>query len=130
MAKKKEVKEEGQEKKEGGEPMQRAAAQAIQSYFTKDINEQIGDMTDEVMYARLRALEMSDYWIAILRYNNLRLLNSQSALNTMDPVQNPTAIGRQQGAMMGIVDLQNAIIMLVESEREAQKETREIQDTF
>ena len=126
-AKKKEVKEE---KKITQEEFQQSAAQAINSYFTKEVNENVNEMTNDRMFAILRQLEQSEYWFAILRYNNLRLLNSQSALNTLDPVVNPSAISRQQGAMMGMVDLQNAIITMVESEKVAEKEAREISETF
>ncbi len=128
--KKPEPEKEDVEKKPTEQQFQQSAAQAIQSYFTKDINDKVNEMTNDVMYARLRQLETSDYWTAILRYNNLKLLNSQSALNSMDPVQNPTAISRQQGAMMGLVDLQNSIIIMVEAEKAAQREMSEIEETF
>jgi hypothetical protein len=112
------------------EQMQQSAAQAIQAYFTREINEEVRDMTNDVMFMKLRNLEQSEYWVAILRYNNLRLLNAQSALNTLDPVTYPSAISKQQGAMMGLVDLQNAIIQMVEGERAAAKEMKEINEEF
>ena len=131
MAKKKiEKAEEVKGAKQDPGQTQRAAAQAVQSYFTKEVNDAVGEMADDVMWAKLRQLETSEYWIAVLRYNNLRLLNAQSALNTMDPVQNPSAISRQQGAMMGLVDLQNSIIIMVEDEKEDEKEDQEIAETF
>lgn len=131
--KKKEVKKGEDIKKEEGvtpEQMQQSAAQAVQSYFTREVNEIIQELTNDKMFALLRQLEQSEYWWAILRYNNLRLLNSQSALNTLDPVVNPSAMSRQQGAMMGLCDLQNAIITMVAAEKAAAKEIGEIEETF
>lgn len=128
----KEVKKEEVKEKEVPTPeqMQQSAAQAIQSYFTREINEEVRDMTNDVMFMKLRNLEQSEFWIAILRYNNLRLLNAQSALNTIDPVTYPSAISKQQGAMMGLVDLQNAIIQMVEAEKLAAQETEDITNSF
>ena len=132
--KKKTVKKgEDIEKKEEGvtpEQMQQSAAQAVQSYFTKEVNETIQELTNDRMFALLRQLEQSEYWWAILRYNNLRLLNSQSALNTLDPVVNPSAMSRQQGAMMGLCDLQNAIITMIAAEKAAAKEIGDIEESF
>lgn len=108
------------------EQLQQSAAQAVQGYFTKEVNEGLQELTNDRMFALLRQLEQSEFWYAILRYNNLRLLNSQSALNTLDPVVSPSAISRQQGAMMGLCDLQNAIITMVAAEQAAQDEMREI----
>ena len=87
-------------------------------------------MTNDVMFALLRQLEGSEYWIPLLRYNNLRLLNAQSAINSMDPMTQGSTMRLQQGCMMGIVDLQNAIITMVEAEKEAEREAREIAETF
>lgn len=110
------------------EQLQQAAAQAIQSYFTKEINDAVHEMTNDRMFSLLRELEQSEYWHAILRYNNLRLLSAQSALNTLDPVTYPSAISKQQGAMMGVCDLQNAIITMVEAEKAAREEMNAINE--
>ena len=112
------------------EQMQMAAAQMIQGYFTREVNDQVRDMSNDMMQKKLRELEGSEYWIAILRYNNLRLLNAQSAINTIDPISNPSAIRRLQGTMEGLVDLQNGIIQMAMSERAVQEETESILETF
>ena len=110
--------------------MMQAVAQAVNQYFTPAVNAKMSDMTSDHMFLLLRELENTDYWYAILKFNQLRLLSAQSALNSLDPVANPTAISRQQGAMMGVTDLQGAIITMVAAEKEAAKEMREIDDNF
>lgn len=126
MTTKKKAKEEKKEEEVDSGQIQQAAAQVVQKYFTKDVNEAIQRMSNDEMFTLLRQVEATPYWTAILRYNNLRMLSAQSALNTLDPVTNPTAIGRQQGAMMGLCDLQNAIITMIEAEIAAQKEMDEM----
>lgn len=109
-------------KKINPEQGQQIATQYIQEYFTKEVNNRISEMTNERMFTLLRQLEQSEFWYAILRYNNLRLLTAQSALNSLDPVTSPSAISRTQGSAIGLCDLQNAVIQLVEMEKDAIKE--------
>jgi hypothetical protein len=84
----------------------------IKDYFTKDIDNRIRELSDGEMEALLRELEDSPFWIAILKYNNDRLRFAQDGLITGDPFKEPTLMARNQGIMMGITDLQNAVIML------------------
>ena len=93
-----------------------------QSYFTREVEAKMADLTDEDMLRSLRNLEQSEYWIAILRYNQQRLRQSQSAIFVADPVKDPTNISRHQGIMLGLSDLQNAVVMLVQ---EAERTSRE-----
>ena len=103
---------------------------ALTSYFTPEINRSIAEVTDDQMWDTLRRLEESEYWFAILKYNNKRLLVAQSLVNSLDPVKEPTSIGRTQGVMTGIVDLQNAVIQLVEAEKVAADEAERIRTQF
>ena len=112
------------------EQFEQSAAQAIQNYFTREVNDQIRDMTMDVMYTKLRQLEVSEYWIAILKYINQRLLNAQSAINTIDPITNPSMIRKLQGNMEGLIDLQNCVIIMVESEKSAEEEAKAISENF
>jgi hypothetical protein len=112
------------------ESMMQAVAQAVNEYFTPEVNAKMSDMTQDHMFLVLRELEGTEYFTAILKFVQLRLLAAQSALNSLDPVANPTAISRQQGAMMGVTEIQNAVITMVASEREAAKEMREINENF
>ena len=45
----------------------------IQDYFTADVNDRIRDISEQEMLKKLRNLEQSDYWIAILKYNQIRI---------------------------------------------------------
>lgn len=122
------AKKKESEEKVTAEQVQQAVAQAAQAYFTPQVNAEINELSDERMFDILRGLEQSEFWYALLRYNNKRLLVAQSLINSIDPVQQPTAISRTQGVMTGIVDLQNAIIQLVESEKAAVANAKEISD--
>lgn len=92
-------------------------------YYTAEIERQIREMSEEEMFRTLGNLEETPFWIAILKYNALRTLYSQSALNSGDPFKDPTSIARNQGVMLGISDLQNAIISIVMDKREAKKQS-------
>ena len=89
-------------------------------YFTQEIESKIRAMSDEEMFKLLYQLEQSEYWIAIMRYNQIRSSYTQSAILAADPVREPTAIARNQGIMMGLADLQNAIIMLWQEKNKSQ----------
>lgn len=93
-----------------------------QEYFTVEIENKIREMSDTQMQQSLASLEQSEFWIAILRYNQMRLQMSQSALFQGDPVKEPTMMTRQQGIMLGISDLQNAVISLVQDREDKAKE--------
>lgn len=69
-------------------------------------------MPQEEMFRELVALEGSRLWIAILKYTQIRLHISQGAIMSADPHKDPTLIARHQGIMLGLSDLQNAVIML------------------
>jgi hypothetical protein len=90
-------------------------------YFTKEIDEQVRNMTDEDMFKLLYNLEQSEFWIAILRYNQIRSSYTQSVVLSADPVKDPTLIARNQGIMLGLADLQNAVIMLWQEKQKVQQ---------
>lgn len=84
----------------------------VREYFTDAINEQVNGMSLPEMADLLKGLPQSRIWIAVLKYNQERLLYSQSILFSADPFKNPTDMARQQGVMLGLSDLQNAVIEL------------------
>lgn len=81
-------------------------------YFTQEIEDAVRTMTDEEMFKLLSQLEQSEYWTAILRYSQIRSSYTQSAILGADPVTHPTMIARNQGIMIGLSDMQNAVITL------------------
>ena len=89
-------------------------------YFTKEINDQVNNMSDEDMFKLLYQIEQSEYWIAMLRYNQIRSSYTQSVVLSADPVKDPTLIARNQGIMLGLADLQNAIIIMWQEKQKAQ----------
>ena len=99
--------------------------QIPQQYFTAEIEDKIRNLSEEDMYKNLSNLEQSEFWIAILKYNQIRLSMSQSALFAGDPVKEPTMMTRQQGIMLGLSDLQNAVITIVQNKEQAAKEDAE-----
>lgn len=93
----------------------------IRSYFTEEIDSKISGMTNEEMTNLLKSLINLPEWIAILKYNQGRLRFAQDFLFTADPAKDPTNIARNQGVMMGISDLQNAVISLDFASKKANK---------
>lgn len=89
-------------------------------YFTQDIEDKVRAMNDEEMFKLLAQLEQSEFWIAMLRYNQIRSSYTQSAILSADPVKDPTLIARNQGIMIGLSDLQNAVIMLWQEKQKVQ----------
>jgi len=103
--------------------------QIPQQYFTAEIEDKIRNLSEEDMYKTLSNLEQSEFWIAILKYNQIRLSMSQSALFAGDPVKEPTMMTRQQGIMLGLSDLQNAVITIVQNKEQAAEEDAEDKGT-
>lgn len=101
----------------------------VRGYFTKEVEDQIAAMSDDGMLSLLRELETTPYWFAILKYNQSRLRVAQDSLLFADPVKEPSMISRSQGVMIGISDLQNAVIILKmelqKREAEVNKEEKE-----
>lgn len=108
------------------EQVQQAAAMAIGNYFTPDLNARINEMTDSQMVDALGLLEESPFWIAILKYNNHRLLMAQTTINSLDPNVQATAMARTQGIMTGLIDLQNVVISLVTTKTQMENEAEEM----
>ncbi len=106
--------------------MQPVQVNDARSYFTPEVNRIMHEMSEEEMLQELTNLEGTRVWYAILKYNQIRLGYSQSALFAGDPFKEPTNMARNQGIMLGVSDLQNAIIILkkeaIQAEREATEE--------
>ena len=84
----------------------------IKEYFTDDVRTQVREMSNEDMRTLLKELEGTPTWFAILKYNQERISTVQNSFLSLDPVKEPTKIARYQGAITGMLDLQDAILNL------------------
>ena len=99
-----------------------------QDYFTQEVDTLIREMPEKEMLRELLVLEGTRSWIAILKYNQIRLSQSQTAIFSGDPIKEPTNMIRNQGIMLGISDLQNAVIMLKQERAEEAEEANKAKD--
>ena len=84
----------------------------IKNYFTKDIQDQIRNMTNEDMLMHLKALEGTPLWFAILKYTQNRTAVMQSSFLSLDPLKEASKISQYQGIVTGMLDLQDAVLNL------------------
>lgn len=84
----------------------------IKNYFTEDVRENIRGMSNSDMRDLLKALEGTPTWFAILKYTQERIAVIQDSFLVMDPTKEPTKISRYQGAITGMLDLQDAVLSL------------------
>jgi hypothetical protein len=94
----------------------------LSNYFTEDVLKQIRTMTNDEMNGTLKELEQSVFWIPILKYLQSRMSIAQNSLYTLDPFKDQTAIARTQGVLLGMVDLQEMVIMLNNKDKEVENE--------
>ena len=92
--------------------MKKETTNDIQNYFTDEIREQINGMSSADMKDILKGLEGTPIWIAILKYTQERIGTVQGSFLSLDPVKEPTKIARYQGAITGMLDLQDAVLNL------------------
>ena len=102
---------------------------SAKEYFTKEIEEAIRSMSEQEMFNQLISLEGTPLWIALLKYNQIRLSHCQSAIFSGDPFKEPTSLARNQGIMLGLSDLQNAVIMLKHEKQQEAAEKAETEGT-
>jgi len=92
----------------------------VQEYFTEEIRKKISEMSEEEMVRELLKLEKTKTWIAILKYVEARASTAQSAIVGGHPIKDPETMLRNQGILLGVYDLSNAVILL-KNERENQE---------
>lgn len=97
---------------------QQRDAEMFNRYFTPEFLQKVRELSHDDMVNLLKELEDTPYWTAIVKYNNQRSSLIQQQVLVMDPVQNPTQIARNQGTVIGLLDLQNAVIALVSESKE------------
>ena len=84
----------------------------IKNYFTDDIRATIRGISNEEMKNALKSLEGTPVWFAILKYTQDRIGVIQDSFLTLDPAREGTKMARYQGAITGMLDLQDAVLSL------------------
>ena len=104
----------------------------IKNYFTKDIRDSIREMSNSDMNNLLKSLEGTPTWFAILKYTQDRIAIVQDSFLVIDPVKEPSKISQYQGAITGMLDLQDAVLSLKFESKKAEnpkyKEEKQIED--
>jgi hypothetical protein len=109
-------------KKEKEEEKKEQPASNVRSYFTKEINALMVEMTLKEMESLLKEMISTRQWIAILKYVNTRTLLLDSQLRSTNPTADPHTISWAQGAMAGIYDIENYVIDLNASKQGGEDE--------
>jgi hypothetical protein len=84
----------------------------VRSYFTKEITDQMAEMSMKEMESLMKELPLSRSWIAILKYTSMRTPLLDATLRGTDPVKDPSKISWAQGAMAGLCDIETYVIDL------------------
>jgi hypothetical protein len=94
----------------------------VSSYFTKEINEQISEMSMKEMEVLMKEMISSRVWIAFLKYINSRTPILDGILRATNPVKDPSSISWAQGCLAGLSDIEKYVIDLNNPEPEEEKE--------
>jgi hypothetical protein len=100
-------------------------ASNVRSYFTKEINDQIVEMTTKEMESVMKEMISSRQWIALLKYTAMRTPILDATLRSTNPVKDPSSISWAQGAMAGLCDIENYVIDLNAPKKEQAEEQEE-----
>lgn len=92
----------------------------MKEYFTKDIQDQIFNMSNQDMRDILKGLEGTPIWFAIMKYTQSRVSTIQDSFLTLDPLKDAVKMARYQGAITGMIDLQDAVLTLKYESKKAE----------
>lgn len=84
----------------------------IRTYFTKEIHDQIVEMSTKEMESVMKDLITTRHWIALLKYTSMRTPLLDAQLRATNPTKDPHAISWAQGAMAGLCDIETYVIDL------------------
>lgn len=82
------------------------------NYFTDDVRERIREISSSDMRQALKSLEGTPTWFAIIKYTQDRIATIQDSFLTLDPLKDAVKMARYQGAITGMLDLQDAVLTL------------------
>lgn len=94
----------------------------IRSYFTKEINDQISEMSLNEMESLMKEMITTRGWIALLKYTSMRTPILDATLRSADPIKEPSKISWAQGCMAGICDIESYVIDLNAPKKEQKPE--------
>ena len=94
----------------------------IRSYFTKEINDQISEMSLNEMESLMKEMITTRGWIALLKYTSMRTPILDATLRSTDPIKEPSKISWAQGCMAGICDIESYVIDLNAPKKEQKPE--------
>lgn len=97
----------------------------IHSFFTKEINTSISEMSVKEMDSILKGMITTREFIAILKYNTLRTPLLDNSLRNINPVVDPHKISWCQGALNGLSDIVNYIIEISSEKKIDTEENKE-----
>ena len=109
------MKDENQKQEKEGAGVKRPSN--VRAYFTKELNDQVVEMSAKQMEGLLKEFITTPYWIAMLKYTGLRMQYLDVILRGTDPVKEPSRISWAQGALSGLSDLESYVIYLQKSSR-------------
>jgi len=87
-------------------------ASKVHSYFTKEVNDQISEMSAKEMESLLKDFASTRHWIALLKYIEMRTPLLDATLRGSSPTKDPDKISWAQGAYAGLCDIETYVIEL------------------
>lgn len=84
----------------------------VRSYFTKEINDQMQEMTLSEMESLMKDFISTRAWIALLKYTSIRTTYLDATLRGTNPTNDPHNISWAQGALAGLCDIEGYVIEL------------------
>lgn len=84
----------------------------VRSFFTKEINSKISEMTAKEMESVLRGMIDSREFVALLKYTGMRTTLLDATLRSINPTTDPHKISLAQGCLAGVCDIESYIIDL------------------
>jgi len=84
----------------------------FRQFFTKDVNDQIREMTMKEMEEVLKAMVGSRQFTAIMKYSSSRTPIVENMLRVTNPSKEPHIVSWAQGCLNGLCDLENYVISL------------------
>lgn len=99
-------------------------------YFGEEMQEKVRKMSEKEMYSVLLDLQSTHYWVAVLKYGQMRASYAQDGLLTTDPTKEAGKVAQFQGILMGISDLPELIIQLKASaDKKSKGKAKEVDES-